>query len=36
MQGIIVVCKINKKMYYLIYVVISIQNVTKKTDAVLW
>lgn len=30
MQGIIVVCKNNKNMYYIIYVVFSVQNVTKK------
>ena len=36
MQGIIVVCKINKNIYYIMYVVFSAQNITKKTDVVLW
>jgi len=36
MQEIIVVCKINKNMYYIVYVVVSAQNVTKKIDTVLW
>lgn len=36
MQGIIVVCKINKNMCYIKCVVFSVQVVTKKIDAVLW